>query len=163
MSKFFQKGVPRPPNAGRKKGSPNKVKPMDLLCAELEVELGRTVEPGKLALMLGAGVDPCHKGKIVPLSIRMDAIKTSIKYVRPALANMELSGKDGGPIMSARLDMNNLMQSEEAVTALEDLIVQAAVDARVAMAEQEAGENEPESDIPATPTNEEDSDGPETD
>ena len=94
----WQKGKPRPPNAGRRKGALNK----RTLAKSAAVQHAREVIqesipdafPGDAhALMIAIYKDPSH-----PMDIRLEAATKAAPYEKPALARQEVTGKDGGPL-----------------------------------------------------------------
>lgn len=71
---------------GRKKGSPNKA------------------TAAKVAEIAASGLTPLDymlnlmRDEAAEKSLRMDAAKSAAPYVHPKLANIEHTGRDGGPI-----------------------------------------------------------------
>ena len=82
----FEKGKPRHPNAGRKKGTPNR-RTFD--AAALAEEMG--VDPLKILLDLCSHRDP---------GIQLGAAKEAAKYVYTQKRATELSGPNGQPIQT---------------------------------------------------------------
>ncbi len=120
------------------------IKPMDQVIAEMEAELGRSCEPGQLLLSMANGKDPLYPDRVVPIALRLDAQKTIIKYVRPMLNNIEVTGKDGGPMLVGQIPMDKLMTKDEIVTAMEDVLVESARDARAARQAREQSTSDKE-------------------
>jgi hypothetical protein len=83
---------------GRKKGVKNK------RTAERERRLAAAVERVKEVLPLGFEGEAhdllmlIYKDTSMPIETRLDAAKVAIRYEKPALAAVQHSGKDGGPI-----------------------------------------------------------------
>lgn len=89
----FKPGVPRPANAGRKKGTPNKVT-VDLLERMQEVAAKRGVENfHPVVAMAEIALDPEW-----PMEIRSRMYSESSKYVAPQRKAVEHSGPGGEPI-----------------------------------------------------------------
>jgi hypothetical protein len=113
----FHKGHPK--YGGRKKGSPIK----------------RTAEAREIAESLGFhpvhflatiayfGVMPNADGTetAVDTATRMDAAKSVIKYLVPALLATQITGKNEGPLEVAAFDMTQLMMNPAAVEAAQQL------------------------------------------
>ena len=83
----FQKGQPRSPNAGRRKGTPNKK------TAEIKQAVENAV--GKLtdrfegdAYALAAVI---YKNQALPLSTRMAAMAAAMPYERPRLSQVDMT------------------------------------------------------------------------
>lgn len=117
---------------------PVSLKPLEVIVAELEAEYGGCFEPGKLLLMTAGGKDPLYPDRIVSSNLRIDAQKAIIKYMRPALNNIEVTGAGGGPITTAALPVDKLMSNDKVVDALEEIIIDQANKVR---ARQEQEEN----------------------
>lgn len=118
-----------------------KLKPLDLVIAELEVKLGVVVEPCEILLSIGAGTDPSDPKRAVPVALRMEACKHMSRFIRPQLANIEVTGAGGGPIATANLPIEKLMANPEVASALEDLIIGQAANIR---ADNETQESQPD-------------------
>lgn len=82
----YPKGKPRPPGAGRKKGTPNKA---TAAVAQAVAESGQTPLDFMLGVMRDEGKD---------FGVRLDAAKSAAPYVHPKLAAIEHTGRDGGPV-----------------------------------------------------------------
>lgn len=91
----FKKGVPRHPNAGRKKGTPNKrTRSLEDLRALAE-EKG--CDPFEIYIEIAMD----KNNRKVDTSVRLQAAKEIAKYVLPPTAQaIELSGPNGQPIQS---------------------------------------------------------------
>jgi hypothetical protein len=83
----FQRGQPRPSNAGRRAGTPNRassdfrekvlrsgLSPVDFLCQTFR--------------------DPEQ-----PMHLRVDAAKSIIPYIYPKLSNVDVNSRDGQPLV----------------------------------------------------------------
>lgn len=109
MPRLFQPGQPRPENAGRKKGTPNK-KTQEL--RDLAEQLG--VNPFQILLHFAAGdwqalgypdatvTKVTQNGvftedRISP-ELRSSSAREACKYLYPQLKAVEHSGPDGGPL-----------------------------------------------------------------
>lgn len=116
----FQKGMPRPANAGRRKGTPNKLS-WDQLCER------HGYVPGELSVLAVLGKAPCGtcfgKGKTrfqpagrkkasertcqscwgsgyerSTLAVRLEADSKNARRSYPDLKAVEVAGEGGGPI-----------------------------------------------------------------
>lgn len=95
----FKPGVPRPANAGRKKGTPNKLT-VDLLERMQEVAAKRGVENfHPVIAMTEIALDPKW-----PMEIRCKMHSETAKYVAPQRKAVEHSGPGGEPI-EVKLDL----------------------------------------------------------
>lgn len=105
QSSMFTPGTPRPANAGRKVGTPNRAtREAQALADELDID------PFKVLLLFAAGdtealgLKPYVDGKgrqrdpMVPLDLRMQAAVAACRHLLPTLRSVEVSGPDGGPI-----------------------------------------------------------------
>lgn len=82
----FQKGKPRSPNAGRKKGTPNKRKTIFDSLDEIVTEDGQPVDVIKL-LFDGMMTMPPYQ--------RVDALLELAKFLYPRQNNVQLSNPEG--------------------------------------------------------------------
>jgi hypothetical protein len=72
---------------GRKAGTPNKAR------AALTDALTKAKGTTPLEFLLDVMADKSH-----PWPLRLDAGKAAAPYIHPKLSNVELTGKDGGPL-----------------------------------------------------------------
>lgn len=108
----WPKGTPRPPGAGRKKGTPNRA------TAELAARLAETGET-PLEFMLATMRDIDKE-----FHVRLDAAKSAAPYIHPKLAAIEHTGKDGGPMQFENLTDGDL---DAEIDKLEEEITSAEV------------------------------------
>lgn len=86
----WPKGKPRPPNAGRKKGTPNrKTQDLEDLCA------AKGINPFELLLEFTGPA---------PLEIRFAALKEICQYLYPKRKAIEHSGEITNPYMALSLE-----------------------------------------------------------
>jgi hypothetical protein len=83
----FEKGKPRHPNAGIKKGTVHNKTRVELACER--AANGRGVDP--FLVMAEIAADPSHPDRLV-------AAKALGKYLEPEKKAVEVSGQDGEPI-----------------------------------------------------------------
>lgn len=88
----FEKGKPRHPSAGRRKGSRNKV------TAKREAKIAESGLTPLDYMMRVLRNEKASRGE------RMDAAKGAAPYVHPRLAAVEHSGPGGGPIPFQRIE-----------------------------------------------------------
>lgn len=90
----FQKGMPRPPNAGRKKGTPNKAN------TELQSRIKKHIEE-KYGVVdydpVLAMAEIAHEKKH-PIEIRQKCHSEVAQYFHPKKRAIEVTGADGGPV-----------------------------------------------------------------
>ena len=102
----FRKGAPRPANAGRKKGTPNKIN------AEITDQLA-DMECNPII-----GIATIAQSVENPVGIRLRAYEILMEYVKPKLSRVEWTGKGGRalfPIDAIREFMAAQPGEEEAV------------------------------------------------
>lgn len=102
---MFTPGTPRPANAGRKVGTPNRATREAQALAD---ELG--IDPFEVLLLFAAGdaealgLKPYVDGKgrhrepMVALDLRMQAAIAACRHLLPVLKAVEVTGANGGPI-----------------------------------------------------------------
>jgi hypothetical protein len=75
--------------------------------------------------LLKAGVDPeialALRDREVPRDVRADAAKAASRFVRPILAQTELSGPEGGPIQTANFPAAEFMGSDKLAALVEEM------------------------------------------
>ena len=76
----------------------------------------------------------------VPRDVRVDAAKAATRFVRPILAQTEVSGPDKGAIPIATFPVSELMKSDEATRLIEEM--QIAIAAQVRRATDAENEQE---------------------
>lgn len=97
----FEKGKPRHPNAGRKKGAPNKRTLEALALAE---EVG--VDPLRVLLELCKHRDP---------AIQLGAAKEAAKYLYSQRKVTEISGPAGAPVQFESSEANEIVAEFKAM------------------------------------------------
>ena len=105
----FQTGLPRPENAGRKKGIPNK---KTLVLKDVFEQLGHDV-PAKIAGL----IPQLHPEKQVDVYLEL------MEYLYPKRKAVEHSGPVGGPIeiVARREDLKRIISDPEAFAAFETI------------------------------------------
>ena len=92
----FQKGQPKVPGSGKKKGRRNKT---NLAVKEKAELLG--IDPTAVLLFFAAGRWQelgCASAEEITMDHRLKASSELMKYIAPTLKSIEHSGVDGGPI-----------------------------------------------------------------
>lgn len=89
-------GANRPKTGGRKKGTPNKDKQelLDAIQAHVEEKFGTVGWDPVLQMAVFAADEENEK------ALRLNAAKEVAQYVKPKLKAIEMSGPDGGPILT---------------------------------------------------------------
>ena len=90
----FKKGVPRPENAGRKKGSKNK----KTLAAHLKAQ-EMNIDPFEMLLLFAANrFEELGYAKQIPMDIRFNAVKEACTYMLPKKRSVEIVAEDQEPL-----------------------------------------------------------------
>jgi len=80
------------------------------------------------------------KERVVPRDVRLDASKAAARFVRPMLAQTELSGPDQGPVPVASFNAVDLMGRDKAVAMIEELQIAMAEKVRESLARGAEGD-----------------------
>lgn len=78
------------------------------------------------AIMEADGLTPKLVWHAVTLADRIDAAKTLMRYMYPALQAVELTGKDGGPMEAAVLDVTEILANPELAKAAQTMALMMA-------------------------------------
>jgi len=119
----WPKGKPRPPNAGRKKGTPNKkTLEAQLLCEKLGVDpfefLLLVVKGDEKALgykkpkIILDALGKAHRVPWITLPNRLAAASEACEYVRPKRKAIEHTGKDGEALFQSLTDVLKSLESQ---------------------------------------------------
>lgn len=104
----FKKGEPRPPGAGRAKGTPNKK-------TEMLMEICERMKCNPFEGLVKLAQESEDEG------IRLGAYKEVCSYLYPKRKAIEVSGPDGGPIQSG-IDQEAKILLDEFKSVLENAI-----------------------------------------
>jgi len=139
-----RKGAPsgHPRYGGRRKGSLNKktveikqlasqmgVDPVAYLCTivgcdgALQIPV---VEPETGKNVIDADGKPVLRWIAITTRQKLDACKELMPYIRPKLAATQLTGKDGGPIETATLDITQILADPELARNAQELALRMA-------------------------------------
>jgi hypothetical protein len=97
--------------------------------------------------LLKAGIDPeiviALREREVPRDVRADAAKAAARFVRPILAQTEVSGPEGGPIQTANFPAAELMGSDKLAALVEEMQIALAnkVQQSRLLEEEQSGED----------------------
>lgn len=110
----FEKGKPRPENAGRKAGTPNKrtfdarqlvermgFDPLEFLVHTAKADWEALGYQKGFVTKVNMGIE--YEEDIISYEQRLDAAKTIAKYIYPQLKSIEHTGKDGTDLFAKRL------------------------------------------------------------